>query len=460
MNALWRSYKESRRSTQKANTGAADAGDAVAHVSTEGDTRHQDFGGGGAVADGRATTGARSAEQCIALMDYDALNTDEISFKAGDVINVTGKGAASGFWEGYVAAPTTPALATVDLSDAERSSADSSRTSPRPPEQPPAASRTTCGLFPNCLVTSNMRAKHSLTQYAFQNMVLCLYAYTAAGDGEMSFAAGDVITAVRPSASPGWWFGVKSRGPPWTTPRLAKTSPSPSPSSSTVVAAAASARFADPAAASVEVRGAEAEQLFPTNFVTCDLVLVNFHFAGRQPHELSCDSGDIVHVHRRWNDGWWEGSLRGRRGIFPSNYTVPNISTTAPPLFCARCRSVFASNLFHSTCTTCAAEERVEDAMMGAMEAYVRGEAADFDLFAGVDLGLDTLSDESSGESGAMDSDADVVPSTGEGADRDARHETRRRQSRGSKTSWPARLSLLTERDVADLASNRVKAMD
>ncbi|KAG5467321.1 hypothetical protein CUR178_00963 [Leishmania enriettii] len=489
MDNLSRLRTEGRRKMRRSGADASGFVEAVSRFAVDDDSA--DRSDEGCATHDRAAS-ELNTEQCIALIDYVAFDDDEISFRAGDVINVTGKGAASGFWEGYVVTPNSPVLATAEYSDADYiGSLSCFPAGPVPPLHTHRLRRR--GLFPNCFVTSNMCFK-SLSQCVFQNAALCLYAYEAAGDGEMSFVAGDVITAVRPSSSPGWWYGVKSSGPAWAAPLTAKGSSSP---------AVTSTRFADPMAVSdssascAETEGQttlsaapqritgtpsgrrrDEERLFPTNFVTCDIVQANFTFTGRHPHELSFKAGDIIQVHRRWNDGWWEGSLRGRRGIFPSNYTIPNITTTALPLFCARCRTIFGSSMFCSTCATCAAEEQVEDAMMQALEAYVRGEATELDLFAGVDIGLRAASEACS----AGDSDVGVDRASGQSSCKVSRGKSRdwsrdfndisvsahcnrriscRHQRRhGGSAPCEARVPLLTEKDIADLASNRVKLME
>ncbi|KAG5492075.1 hypothetical protein GH5_00979 [Leishmania sp. Ghana 2012 LV757] len=489
MDSLWRLRREERQKIRQSGADARGFVEAVSRFAVDDDSTNRS---NESCAKHDRAASELSTEQCIALIDYVAFDDDEISFRAGDVINVTRKGAASGFWEGYVVTPTSPVLATAEYSDADH--IGSLSRFPAGPLPPPHTQRLRRrGLFPNCFVTSNMRFK-SLSQYAFQNAALCLYAYEATGDGEMSFVAGDVITAVRPSSSPGWWYGVKSSGPAWVAPRTAKGSSSP---------AVTSTRFADPMAvtdssascAETEEQttvstapqrttstpsghGKDEERLFPTNFVTCDIVQANFTFTGRHPHELSFKAGDIIQVHRRWNDGWWEGSLRGRRGIFPSNYTIPNITTTALPLFCARCRTIFGSSVFRSTCATCAAEERVEDAMMQALEAYVRGEATELDLFAGVDIGLRTASEAYSDS----DSDVGVDRASGQSSCKASHGKSRywmrgfndisasarcngriscqHQRRHGGGAPCEARVPLLTEKDIADLASNRVKLME
>ncbi|KAG5492619.1 hypothetical protein JKF63_01198 [Porcisia hertigi] len=490
MNSLRRSPRERRYPIGEPGI---DAGDTAEAAPGCGGADSRTSRGTGSGAKPHHAPSEQSTEQCIALIDYDALHDDELSFRAGDVINVTGKGSASGFWEGYVVNTTSSAVATAEPSSAENSNSllHFSGASWLPPHSRRCSTR---GFFPNCLVTSNMGLQYAMSHSVAQNVALCLYPYNAIGEGEMSFVVGDVITAVRPSSSPGWWYGIKSSGPVWVAPSRTRVSPLP---------AAASTRFADPAAAAASSsshterkvqtfvdasprdgtgtladHGKEEERLFPTNFVTCDVVQVRFDFTSRQPHELSCRSGDVIQVHRRWNDGWWEGTLRGRRGIFPSNYTIPNITTTTPPLFCARCRTIFASFLFPSTCATCAAEERVEGAMVQAMEAYLRGETTELDLFAKVDIRLTTFSETSC---------ANVGDARGDGAPSDFSHEvsigTSHNRRRGSTTSTAstcdgeglsrqrhpghrgsvppeARVPLLTEKDIADLACNRVKLIE
>lgn len=38
-------------------------------------------------------------------------------------------------------------------------------------------------------------------------------------------------------------------------------------------------------------------------------------------NELSLQEGDRITVYHKGEDGWWLGELRGKRGLFPSNYT-------------------------------------------------------------------------------------------------------------------------------------------
>lgn len=54
----------------------------------------------------------------------------------------------------------------------------------------------------------------------------------------------------------------------------------------------------------------------------CGQLLVKARFAFQQTNEdeLSFSKGDIISVNKQEEGGWWEGSLNGKTGWFPSNY--------------------------------------------------------------------------------------------------------------------------------------------
>uniref|UniRef100_UPI00358DDCED SH3 domain-containing kinase-binding protein 1-like isoform X2 n=1 Tax=Myxine glutinosa TaxID=7769 RepID=UPI00358DDCED len=49
-------------------------------------------------------------------------------------------------------------------------------------------------------------------------------------------------------------------------------------------------------------------------------VLVEFEYEARQDDELTIHPGDLICNVRKDLGGWWEGELRGRRGVFPDNF--------------------------------------------------------------------------------------------------------------------------------------------
>ena len=50
------------------------------------------------------------------------------------------------------------------------------------------------------------------------------------------------------------------------------------------------------------------------------LVKARFNFQQTNEDELTFTKGDIISVSRQEEGGWWEGTLGGRTGWFPSNY--------------------------------------------------------------------------------------------------------------------------------------------
>lgn len=50
------------------------------------------------------------------------------------------------------------------------------------------------------------------------------------------------------------------------------------------------------------------------------MVKARFNFKQNNEDELSFNKGDLILVTRQEEGGWWEGTLNGKTGWFPSNY--------------------------------------------------------------------------------------------------------------------------------------------
>ncbi|XP_046895922.1 rho guanine nucleotide exchange factor 6 isoform X1 [Hypomesus transpacificus] len=61
------------------------------------------------------------------------------------------------------------------------------------------------------------------------------------------------------------------------------------------------------------------------------MVKARFNFKQNNEDELSFNKGDLICVMRQEEGGWWEGSLNGRNGWFPSNY-VREVKPSEKPL--------------------------------------------------------------------------------------------------------------------------------
>lgn len=265
--------------------------------------------------------GVKEAEQCVALCSYDRAAADEISFKKGDRIHVTSKTVChAGYWRGY-----------VDSSNNENS---------------------TEGLFPNCFVTSHPNAVSSLFSSLplypehVENKALCLKDIALMGTSK-GLNRGQVINIVRFDAShKSFIISVH----PSQDALLEASTPSP-------------------------------QYMCPEGSpLTFNIVVAVIDFVSANPGELSFRVGETVVVHRRWNDGWWEGSIlssaeesRDRRGLFPSNFTIPNVCTTPEPaVFCSVCKLVF-QDLSHNRvpeCTKCSLEKDALDEMLHALHKH------------------------------------------------------------------------------------------
>ena len=66
---------------------------------------------------------------------------------------------------------------------------------------------------------------------------------------------------------------------------------------------------------------------------TADVVEVKFDYDAEQPDELTLHVGDIIKNCKLVEDGWLEGELNGKRGIFPDNIVVMK-EITPPPGVC------------------------------------------------------------------------------------------------------------------------------
>ena len=381
------------------------------------------------------------AETCVALCDWAAGAPEELSFSKGDVIALMAKGNDSGWWEGKIVkaaaggTPLTPPPLGVSSSS----------------QAAPLGREGRQGIFPNCFVTSNLNPNRKQT---FLNKAVALFDLPARDSTCMPLQKYDVITVTREGRT-GWWFGVnESRAQRRKDAALSLAN-----------------SMKDVAAVDVPE---ERELLFPSNYVTCQLVRAAYEFQARSRHEVSMKPGDVLIVHRRWNDGWWEGSniqsrrggggttdvtgvgaalsppsdrmssshpvlppnhpkdgegldslsleereyearlalraelaaahkkesantttsassaappttvVRLHRGIFPSNYTVPNVPSLSPSLFCAKCRSIFQPGV--TECRECMRAEEITRTMMQALNDHSRGLVdGPLDLFMYVD---------------------------------------------------------------------------
>ncbi|KAJ8946627.1 hypothetical protein NQ318_007232 [Aromia moschata] len=52
-------------------------------------------------------------------------------------------------------------------------------------------------------------------------------------------------------------------------------------------------------------------------------VIVEYDYTAKEPDELSIKKGDVIKDVVKKQGGWWEGSLKDKRGMFPDNFVKP-----------------------------------------------------------------------------------------------------------------------------------------
>ena len=84
------------------------------------------------------------------------------------------------------------------------------------------------------------------------------------------------------------------------------------------------------------------------------MVEVKFEYDAEQPDELTLRVGDIIKNCKLVEDGWMEGELNGKRGIFPDNFVMKKEITPPPPglLMYTPCVHVFVC-VSVSVCVHC-----------------------------------------------------------------------------------------------------------
>lgn len=48
--------------------------------------------------------------------------------------------------------------------------------------------------------------------------------------------------------------------------------------------------------------------------------IVEYNYEAQEPDELTLKKGDIITEIEVLTGGWWEGTLRDKRGMFPDNF--------------------------------------------------------------------------------------------------------------------------------------------
>uniref|UniRef100_A0A8C6UU42 Osteoclast-stimulating factor 1 n=1 Tax=Neogobius melanostomus TaxID=47308 RepID=A0A8C6UU42_9GOBI len=152
--------------------------------------------------------------------------------------------------------------------------------------------------------------------------------YEAQQDDELSLSVGDIIVNIRRDDG-GWWEGELNgrRGLfPDNFVREMKKEGKRDGGQATLLKNDLSNGRASPVSADTGVRpGKKVEQIRKRR---CKAA---FSYAPQHDDELELKIGDIIDIIAEVEEGWWEGVLHGKTGMFPSNFTKEIVLESETP---------------------------------------------------------------------------------------------------------------------------------
>ncbi|XP_069461955.1 intersectin-2 isoform X2 [Ambystoma mexicanum] len=269
-----------------------------------------------------------------ALYPFEARNNDELSFNAGDVIQVDEKTVGEPGWlygsfqanvgwfpSNYVEKvpesekTSTPKKAlippTISLS------VTSLPIKPRSPSKPAAvvesdyqnvafsglAVNTTwqkTSAFTRTLSPGSVSPIHGQGQAVENLKAQALCSWTAKKDNHLNFSKNDTITVLEQQEN--WWFGEVHGLKGWFPKSYVKILPGSEKAKETEAVYAVVAKKP------------------PSNSSASEEEYVSLYaYTSAEPGDLTFAEGDIIIVTQKEGE-WWTGSIDGRTGIFPSNY--------------------------------------------------------------------------------------------------------------------------------------------
>ncbi|KAM9315865.1 intersectin-2 [Gastrophryne carolinensis] len=296
----------------------------------------------GSIDRGPATGASESRKSSLfvnykALYPFEARNGDELSFNAGDTIQVdetnTGEpgwlyGCSNGnvgwFPSNYAEKPlesekpSSPkrALLPPTISVSSTSQATKSLPPTKPSERDmeyqnlPFSSLNVnstwqkTSAFTRTISPGSISPIHGQGQPVEEVKAQALCSWTAKKDNHLNFTKNDTITVLEQQEN--WWFGEVRGQKGWFPKSYVKILPgtetkSPEP---------------EPLYAAVKKKPSTCSYTAVEDYVAL------YPYSSTEPGDLAFTEGEIIQVIQK--DGeWWTGSVGDRTGIFPSNYVHP-----------------------------------------------------------------------------------------------------------------------------------------
>ncbi|KAJ3172743.1 hypothetical protein HK101_011141 [Irineochytrium annulatum] len=252
---------------------------------------------------------SRQVTSVIAVYDYTATDSSELSFKAGDTIDITEAGEATedAWWEGRNSRTgkqgTFPVVFTQGWDGKVSVSAPASpKTDKRTSAASSMASVATLAVAGRSGSRISMLGGGLRPTAAHKDKARAIYQYTASCDGELSLEIGDeIVVTNKDTGSAAWWEGESSRGKgQFPVNHVEPMEEEPRPVST--------------------VRTSVASQPMPRKSETGFSVKAVYDFKGETAGELTFKAGDFIKVVDATDKDWWKGVFRGKEGLLPSSY--------------------------------------------------------------------------------------------------------------------------------------------
>ncbi|KAM4771591.1 intersectin-2 [Rhinophrynus dorsalis] len=274
-----------------------------------------------------------------ALYPFEARNADELSFNAGDTVQVDEKNTGEPGWlygcfNGNVG--WFPSNYAEKISEAGQALSPKKALLPptisvsatSPTNKPLLSSKSTTegdseyqnlpfsslnvnttwqktSAFTRTVSPGSVSPIHGQGQPVENIKAQALCSWTAKKDNHLNFTKNDTIIVLEQQEN--WWFGEVRGQRGWFPKSYVKILPgseNKSPEQEAVYAAV------------------KKKPVTPTYTAGEDYVAL-YSYSSTEPGDLTFNEGDLIQVTQK--DGeWWTGTIEGRSGIFPSNYVRPN----------------------------------------------------------------------------------------------------------------------------------------
>eukprot|EP00698_Gefionella_okellyi_P023236 TRINITY_DN786_c0_g1_i1.p1 TRINITY_DN786_c0_g1~~TRINITY_DN786_c0_g1_i1.p1 ORF type:complete len:887 (-),score=215.12 TRINITY_DN786_c0_g1_i1:55-2715(-) len=276
-----------------------------------------------------------------AIYDYAAQEPEELSFKENDVFGVTEKTEPEGWWAGelggkkgqfpsnFVEETAAPVPAKPAVSPSLKPVLPPAES--KPSAQAAKAAPVVAKVEPKIIkpAPSPVKAPEPASTPKYVCWVRATFDYDAQEQAELSFKENDVFGVIEKTEPEGWWEGelrgkkgqfpsnfVEETAAPASAaamkpPSSAATEPA-APKSTPPAVSAPPSKPAPPAPAQPE----------PPKYES--YAKAQFDYDAQEDGELSFKENDVIGILSKPEaEGWWEGELGGKKGVFPSNYVTP-----------------------------------------------------------------------------------------------------------------------------------------